>query len=150
MKVKMYSYYTLLIASFILAGFLLFPTAGDLGENQVIDIQASQFQFDPGTIKVKPGDQVTINLTAMDVAHGIYLDGYGLELKVDPGETKSFTFIANRRGSFRFRCSISCGALHPFMIGKIQVGQNLTLLRGVGLSALAVIAITIRSRFDQA
>ena len=150
MNHKLILIYAFLIVSSFLVAFLPIPAVGDLGENQVVDIQASQFQFDPGTIKVKPGDQVTINLTALDVAHGFYLDGYGLEFKVDPGQTKSFTFIANRRGSFRFRCSISCGALHPFMIGKIRVGQNLTLLRGVGLSALAVIAITIRSRFDQA
>ena len=147
MKHKLVLFYAFLIVSSLLVAFLPFPAAGDLGKDQVIDIQASQFQFDPGTIKVKPGDQVTINLTALDVAHGIYLDGYGLDLKVDPGQTKSFTFTADRQGSFRFRCSISCGALHPFMIGKIQVGQNIILLRGVGLSAIAMIAIATRSKF---
>ena len=147
MNHKLVLYYAFLIVSSLLVVFLPFPAASDLGKDQVIDIQASQFQFDPGTIKVKPGDQVTINLTALDVAHGIYLDGYGLELKVDPGQTKSITFTADRQGSFRFRCSISCGALHPFMIGKIQVGQNKILLRGVGLSSIAMIAIATRSKF---
>lgn len=147
MNHKLVLYYVFLIVSSLLVAFLPFPVAGDMGKNQVIDIQASQFQFDPGTIKVKHGDQVTINLTSLDVAHGIFLDGYGVDLKVDPGQTKSFTFSANRSGSFRFRCSVSCGALHPFMIGKIRVGQNLIFLRGVGLSAIAMIAITTRSKF---
>lgn len=147
MKHKLVLFYAFLIVSSLLVVILPFPAAGGLGKDQVINIQASQFQFDPGTIKVKPGDQVTINLTALDVAHGIYLDGYALELKVDPGQTKSFTFTADRQGSFRFRCSISCGALHPFMIGKIQVGLNIILLRGVGLSAIAMIAIATRSKF---
>lgn len=147
MNHKLVLYYAFLIVSSLLVAFLPFPSAGDLGEDQVIDIQASQFQFKPGMIKVNPGDQVTINLTATDVAHGIYLDEYGLELKVDPGQTKSFTFTADRQGSFRFRCSVSCGSLHPFMIGKIQVGQNIVLLRGVGLSAIAMIAIATRSKF---
>jgi heme/copper-type cytochrome/quinol oxidase subunit 2 len=147
MNHKLIFYYAFLIVSSLLVAFLPFPAAGDLGKDQIIDIQASQFQFEPGTIKVKPGDQVTINLTALDVAHGIYLDGYGLDLKVDPGQTKSFTFTADRQGSFRFRCSVSCGAFHPFMIGKFQVGPNSTLLRGVGLSAIALIAIMTRSKF---
>jgi len=147
MNHKLVLYYVFLIVSSLLVVFLPFPAAGDLGKDQVIDIQASQFQFDPGTIRVKPGDQVTINLTALDVAHGIYLDGYDLELNVDPGRTKSFTFTADRQGSFRFRCSISCGDLHPFMIGKLQIGPNLTFLRGVGLSAIVMIAIATRSKF---
>ena len=147
MKLKEYSFYFFLIVSSLLVAFFPFSMEGEKSENRVINIQASQFQFDPGTIRVSPGDHVTVNLTSLDVAHGIYLDGYGLEVKTDPGQTKSFTFIADRGGSFRFRCSISCGALHPFMIGKIQVGPNLTLFRGVGFSAIAVIAIAIRSKF---
>ena len=38
------------------------------------------------------------------------------------------------------RCSVTCGALHPFMIGKFNVGSNDLLWRAIGLGVLAVIA----------
>jgi heme/copper-type cytochrome/quinol oxidase subunit 2 len=85
-------------------------------------------------------DRVTIQLVSTDVVHGIYIDGYGLEITADPGQTESLTFLADRPGTFRYRCSVTCGALHPFMIGKIQVGPNLFLWRGIGLAFLALIA----------
>ena len=36
---------------------------------------------------------------------------------------------------------MTCGAMHPFMIGKIQVGQNALLWRGIGLAALIPLAV---------
>ncbi|MEW5828362.1 MAG: hypothetical protein AB1846_05675, partial [Chloroflexota bacterium] len=76
-----------------------------------------------------------------DVVHGLYVDGYGLDLTADPGRPATLTFTANRPGTFRLRCSVTCGALHPFMTGKLQVGPNLLLWRGLGLAFLALIGI---------
>ena len=103
-------------------------------------IEASQFQYMPETIQVHPGDHVTIDLVSTDVVHGLYLDGYDLNVTADPGQTASLSFVADRAGSFRFRCSVTCGALHPFMIGKLNVGSNDLLWRAIGLGALAVVA----------
>jgi nitrous-oxide reductase len=83
---------------------------------------------------------VTLEVVSTDVVHGIYIDDYGLETSADPGQTARLSFIADRAGSFRFRCSVTCGALHPFMIGKLKVGSNTLLWRGIGLAFLAVIA----------
>jgi heme/copper-type cytochrome/quinol oxidase subunit 2 len=105
-----------------------------------VHIEASQYRFDPGIVTVNRGDSVTIELVATDVVHGLYLDGYGLEMTADPGQTARLTFVADRAGSFRFRCPVSCGAMHPFMIGKLQVGPNLLLWQGLGLALLAVTA----------
>jgi heme/copper-type cytochrome/quinol oxidase subunit 2 len=77
----------------------------------------------------------------MDVVHGFYLDGYGVSVTADPGQTARLTFTADRSGSFRFRCNITCGALHPFMIGKLQVGPNTWLLRAIGLTLLAALSL---------
>lgn len=104
---------------------------------RTIRIEASSYAFDPGTVEVSPGDRVTIELVAQDVIHGLYLDGYGFHLRAEPGQTARLTFTADRGGVFRFRCSETCGPLHPFMIGKLYVGPNLALLRGVGLALLA-------------
>jgi heme/copper-type cytochrome/quinol oxidase subunit 2 len=55
----------------------------------------------------------------------------------------TLTFVADKPGSFRFRCNVTCGAMHPFMIGKLTVGSNNLLFRSVGLVALAVMGVII-------
>jgi heme/copper-type cytochrome/quinol oxidase subunit 2 len=108
--------------------------------DQHIRIEASSFQYTPETIHVNSGDRVTIDLVSTDVVHGLYLDGYDLNVTADPGQTATLSFVADRSGSFRFRCSVTCGALHPFMIGKLTVGSNDLLWRAIGLGALALVA----------
>jgi heme/copper-type cytochrome/quinol oxidase subunit 2 len=103
-------------------------------------IEASSFAFSPAVISANPGDLITLELVASDVVHGLYLDGYNLTLTADPGQTASLTFVADRSGTFRFRCSVTCGALHPFMMGKLQVGTNSLFWKVAALSLLAVIA----------
>ncbi len=104
------------------------------------------FSFSPGQIRVNPGDRVTIELVSTDVVHGLSLDGYDFALTADPGQTTSGVFVADRPGVFRFRCSIACGNLHPFMIGKLQVGPNLLLMRGIALGFLAAAAALLSTR----
>lgn len=108
-------------------------------------IEAHNFEFSPAEITVNPGDRVTIELTSVDVVHGLYLDGYGLQVEVDPGQTESLTFTADRPGTFRFRCSVTCGDLHPFMLGKLNVGAKLLFWRGVGFAVLVIIALWVLS-----
>ena len=116
------------------------PIALAAPTEQHFRIEASAFQYTPETIQVRPGDHVTIDLVATDVVHGLYLDGYDLNVTADPGQTATLSFTADRAGSFRFRCSVTCGALHPFMIGKLNVGSNDLLWRAIGLGVLAMIA----------
>jgi heme/copper-type cytochrome/quinol oxidase subunit 2 len=103
-------------------------------------IEVSSYQYTPETIHVSPGDWITIDLVSTDVVHGLYVDGYDLNVTADPGQTATLSFVADRSGSFRFRCSVTCGALHPFMIGKLYVGSNDLLWRALALGALAVAA----------
>ena len=72
------------------------------------------------------------------MVHGIYVDGYGLSVTADPGQTARLTFVADRAGSFRFRCSVACGDLHPFMIGRLRVGPNQLLIRAVAAMAVVI------------
>ena len=103
-------------------------------------IQASRFEYSPGVLQVNPGDRVTIELEAADVMHGLSIDGYNLAVSAEPGQTARLSFVADRQGSFRFSCTVTCGNLHPFMIGKLQVGQNMLLARA-GLLALVALAL---------
>lgn len=101
-------------------------------------IDSRQFAYEPGILKVNQGDTVIITLTASDVVHGLYLDSYGLETRVEPGRSQTIQFVADKPGKFRYRCSVSCGTLHPFMIGELVVGPNTTFGRAVALLALVV------------
>jgi heme/copper-type cytochrome/quinol oxidase subunit 2 len=103
-------------------------------------ILASSFAYTPAIISANPGDQITIELVATDVVHGLHIDGYDISLTADPGQTARLSFVADRPGSFRFRCSVVCGQLHPFMIGKLNVGPNLLFWRAVGLATLVAFA----------
>lgn len=106
-------------------------------------IEAGDFAYSPAVLQVNPGDQVTIELVSTDVVHGLYVDGYDLSVESDPGQPATLIFTADRPGTFRLRCSVTCGALHPFMVGKLQVGSNQLFLRGMGLAFLAFLGITI-------
>jgi len=104
-------------------------------------IEASSYQFSPAEITVNRGDHVTIEMTSLDVVHGLYIDAYDLQISADPGQFETLTFTADHPGTFRLRCSVTCGDLHPFMIGKLHVGSNTLFWRGVGLAILSAITM---------
>ena len=114
--------------------------------SRTFTIEASQYAYSPSELQVNPGDRVTIELVSTDVVHGLYVDGYGASVEADPGQTATLTFVANRPGSFRFRCSATCGPLHPFMIGKLMVGTDAALVRGIGLALVGAIGILLFSK----
>ena len=105
-----------------------------------IIVTSYQYGYTPERIEVNRGDEITLQLKSKDVTHGFYLEGYDLEAKARP-ETPHFwarhpsqgdefeaveeiTFRADRAGKFRYRCSITCGSLHPFMQGELIVRPN--------------------------
>jgi cytochrome c oxidase subunit II len=133
----------LLLLLFVMAGltvaFAPLPVQPITAQERTFRIEARQFAYSPSELVVNPGDTVTIELVSTDVVHGLYIDGYDLSVAADPGQTATMTFTADQSGSFRFRCSVTCGAMHPFMIGKLTVGTNAWLLRSVGLAVVAVL-----------
>ena len=124
----------------LLVLFLPIPANATTPVERTFQIEASQFAYRPAVLSVNPGDHVTIEFSATDVVHGLAIDGYDLETTSDPGQTRRLTFVADQQGSFRFRCTVTCGNMHPFMIGKLQVGQNRLFWRGVLLASLALVA----------
>ena len=120
-----------------LIAFAPTPGAFSAPSDRTIHIEARSFQYTPEVIQVNPGDRVTLELSSADYVHGLYIDGYDLNLVADPGQTSRLTFVADKSGAFRLRCSVTCGALHPFMIGKLNVGRNDLLFRAIGLAVVA-------------
>lgn len=141
----------LLLVLLILAGlavaFAPLPVRFTPPQARTFRIDTRQFAYAPSELNVNPGDTVTIQLVSTDVVHGLYVDGYDVSVEADPGQTATLTFIADKSGSFRFRCNVICGAMHPFMIGKLTVGRNDWLFRSVGLSILAAIGVFPLSSF---
>ena len=115
------------------------PAGATAPTERTFQIDAKRFEYDPAILKVNQGDQVTIELVATDVVHGLTIDGYELEAIADPGKTARLTFVADRQGTYRFRCTVTCGNMHPFMTGKLEVGQNTLLWRAIAFSGLVLI-----------
>ena len=132
---------------FVMAGLVVafapLPVSSIPPQERTFEIDARQYAYSPSELKVNTGDTVTIQLISTDVVHGLYVDGYDISVEADPGQSAILTFIANKPGSFRFRCNVTCGAMHPFMIGKLTVDTNNWLYRSFGLAALAVLGTII-------
>lgn len=141
----------LVVLAGVLIAFAPLPVHAASPTQRTFRVEASQFAYQPGTLEVNAGDTVTIELVSQDVVHGLYVDGYGVSVTADPGQTASLTFTADRSGSFRLRCNVTCGALHPFMVGKLQVGANNWLQRAIGLTFLAAFAMmTVHPKLSKA
>lgn len=106
---------------------------------KVIDLKAKRFSFTPNIVRVDKGDLVTINLVSTDVHHGIYIDGYGIEVDSVPGQTGTLKFYADKSGRFTMRCSITCGDFHPYMVNYLVVEPNSRF----GIFALVALAFAI-------
>jgi cytochrome c oxidase subunit 2 len=110
------------------------------------NLKLSQFRFTPNTMRVDVGDRVRLNLDSVDVTHGFYIDGYGLKTLVPEKENKTIEFVANRSGAYRIRCASTCGPFHPFMIGRLIVGQSNFFWWG--LTATVVLPVGALIAFD--
>jgi heme/copper-type cytochrome/quinol oxidase subunit 2 len=133
----------LLVTAGLVLAFAPLPVQPLVHQERIFRIEAGQFAYSPSELHVNPGDTVTIQLVSTDVVHGLFVDGYDISIEADPGQTATLTFTADRPGSFRFRCNVTCGTMHPFMIGKITVGSNNWLFRSVGLSMLAIVSVVV-------
>jgi nitrous-oxide reductase len=81
--------------------------------------------FDPEHVKVKKGQRVVWHLTNLertrDATHGFILPVYGLSASLEPGETVTLEFVADKEGVYSFYCSEFCSALHLEMMGYLLV-----------------------------
>jgi nitrous-oxide reductase len=79
----------------------------------------------PDRIEAQVGDEVTVHVTNVeqttDMIHGLGIVEHDLNVIVDPGETKTFTFKVNKAGVFPFYCTNFCSALHQEMQGYLAV-----------------------------
>lgn len=80
---------------------------GILGELKSIVIEASNFKFTPNQIVVNQGDTVQISFTSMEGLHDLTIEGLNIKTKtVNTGGVEELTFVAEKKGTFRFYCSV--------------------------------------------
>ncbi len=84
-------------------------------------IIAKDFKFTPGILTVNEGDTVKITITSEDVTHSFNLPAFNINQRLVPGETVTFEFTADKKGTHLFFCSIPCGSGHSGMNGKLIV-----------------------------
>jgi heme/copper-type cytochrome/quinol oxidase subunit 2 len=133
----------LLVMAGLVVAFAPLPVQPIAPQERTFRVEAGQFAYSPSELKVNPGDTVNIQLVSTDVVHGLYVDGYDISIEADPGQNKTLTFVADKPGSFRFRCNVTCGAMHPFMVGKLNVGSNNWFFRSIGLAMLAIVSVIV-------
>lgn len=133
-----------------LGGFLLAAVHQAPPQDRTFTITAHKYAYDPPVLRVNRGDRIHVRLVAKDNTHGFYLEGYDVEAKMRPDndtfwarqpsqggdykEVEEISFVASRTGKFRYRCSITCGYMHPFMQGELIVRPNYLYSTSVGLS----------------
>jgi nitrous-oxide reductase len=95
------------------------------GKKVVIKMIAVRSTLTPTDFEVNEGDEVTVAITNIeqttDELHGFGLLDYNINLVIDPGETKTVTFTAKRKGVFAYYCTNFCSALHQEMQGYLIV-----------------------------
>lgn len=95
------------------------------GKKVTVHLMSIAPSFSLPEIRVKQGDEVTVILTNMDrvedLTHGFAVPKYDINFIVNPQETKSVTFIADKPGVYWCYCSHFCHALHLEMRSRLYV-----------------------------
>ena len=154
-KLKTAALMIILVAAGLAGGFVW---GGELPapQERAITVSARQYAFDPPVIRVNRGDRVVLKLVSQDVTHGFFLEGHDIDARIvpenpmflvrHPSQGDEYTsvdkieFVAAREGKFRYRCSITCGTMHPFMQGELIVGPNRAYPASLGLAVGLVLA----------
>jgi nitrous-oxide reductase len=95
------------------------------GNKVLVKMVAVRSTLTPTDFEVKQGDEVKLAITNIeqttDELHGLGILDYNINIVVDPGETKTVTFKAGKKGVFPYYCTNFCSALHQEMQGYMIV-----------------------------
>ncbi|MHB1403614.1 MAG: TAT-dependent nitrous-oxide reductase [Thiobacillus sp.] len=95
------------------------------GKKVTVKLTSQAPTFSLREFKLKKGDEVTIILTnhdkVEDLTHGFAIPKYDINFLVNPQETKSVTFLADKPGVYWCYCTNFCHALHLEMRSRMIV-----------------------------
>ena len=160
----------LIILTFIMAvaislSFQLFPSET---RTHNISMEAKKYGYSPSRIIVNKGDKIVLKPTSLDATHGFLLDGHPVEfimrkgaaflkytwededgkLQADWDRVSEVEFVTDKAGKFTFRCTQTCGNLHPFMTGELIVKPNNPYYLFISLSIWVVFSLLVYFRTD--
>jgi plastocyanin/ferredoxin len=132
-----------------------------------VSLKAEKYGYSPSRIVVNKGDTIVFKPTSLDVTHGFQLDEYPLEFIIKPkglaylkynwqddegkiqtdwDKVSEIEFVADKPGKFTFRCTQTCGNLHPFMTGELIVRPNTLYHLFASLSVWLTISLLLLFR----
>jgi nitrous-oxide reductase len=89
---------------------------------------AVRTHFTPDIVRVNEGDEVYFHVTNLeqddDIAHGFGILWSNCNMQIEPGETKTMHWTAEKAGINPFYCSNFCSALHQEMQGYIEINPR--------------------------
>ena len=95
------------------------------GNTVDVYMTAVRSHYTPEHVVVKEGDHVRWHITnierAKDATHGFAIPMWNINLSLEPGETQTLEFDADRAGTYSYYCTEFCSALHLEMTGYLLV-----------------------------
>jgi nitrous-oxide reductase len=96
---------------------------------------AVRTHYTPDIVRAAQGDTVYFHVTNLeqddDIAHGFGILFSSKNMQIEPGETKTIRWVAEKAGVTPFYCSNFCSALHQEMQGYIEVAPAGTPIASV-------------------
>jgi cytochrome c oxidase subunit 2 len=101
------------------------------GEGKVIDkggnhyevhVVAKMWSFEPAEIRLPPGADVDLYLSAKDVMHGLYIEHTGVNLMAVPGSVNAARVTFREPGTYAMVCHEYCGVGHQSMAARFVIG----------------------------
>jgi heme/copper-type cytochrome/quinol oxidase subunit 2 len=93
----------------------------ETGDIKEFTMTAKKWDFTPSTITVNEGDTVKLTITSTDVTHGFSLSEFNINERLEPNQPVDVEFVADKAGTFTFRCNVPCGSGHSAMKGTLVV-----------------------------
>ncbi len=95
------------------------------GDTVEVFTTAMRSHFEPEHVEVTQGQRVIWHISSLertkDATHGFTIPGYNVAASIEPGESVTVEFIADREGVYPFYCLEFCSALHLEMAGYFLV-----------------------------
>ena len=89
-----------------------------------IKMTAENWRWIPSVIRVQQGTLVRVEVQNYDAPHRFDLKALGLKVALQENETTKFEFVAEKVGTFRWKCGRPCGNGCPKMTGELVVSEG--------------------------
>jgi len=89
-------------------------------------LQAAQFYFEPGHLRLETNQPYRFRMMATDVAHGASMQFGcgGRMMRLRPGQLVETEMRFSRAGEYLIYCTVYCGAAHDAMQARLSVTEG--------------------------